>query len=481
MEKPLKIRLHVLSPVHIGCDDVYEPTNFVIDETKKKLIEFDPIDFIMNLTLAQKNEFSGLCASDDLLAIFKFVRRVYKNENPLREIDIASGLAEHYKKVLDMSSFNKNAIINQFTLNKTSYNPQTNEVYIPGTSVKGSLRTAYLDYVAAQKRIRGRRDKAKDLEIELLAGKFDTDPFRMVKVSDFQPLDNVSTRIIYGVNKKKRESDRETKASSGPQQIFEVIKSGSVFEGVININTPERTAGIRTAVEETSLFKALDHHYKKLFDQEMRVVQDLGFHRISLGSFQDRLGESYFLTRLGRHSGAEAVTIEGNRNIKIMQARDQRPKYLDHSTTIWLASEYARPSTGNGLTPFGWAVLEVLPFDPAEGLFSKTPEKKTRIAIQEKQPDKQTVTVVEKPVEKKEPERISWRGATLTWSPGNKTLVASCQGKKAESQIGDDRSIVPEQLRIKLFDKRKGVQADVIVEPLGNAFKIVSIKEPAQS
>jgi len=32
---PYKVRLHIISPVHIGCDDVYEPTGFVVDKAAK--------------------------------------------------------------------------------------------------------------------------------------------------------------------------------------------------------------------------------------------------------------------------------------------------------------------------------------------------------------------------------------------------------------------------------------------------------------
>lgn len=477
MEKPLKIKLHVLSPIHIGCDDVYEPTSFVIDEARKKLIEFDPINFITNLTQQQRNEFETICTSDNLLAIYKFVKRVYNNKNPLREIDIVPGLVEHYKKVLAMSSYDNKIIINQFTMNKTSYNPQTNDVYIPGTSVKGSLRTAYLSYLAIQKNFSERKEKAKDLENELLEGKFDTDPFRLVKVSDFQPLETVRTKVAYGINKKKKVSDRETKAAAGPQQIFEVIESGSVFEGAININMPEKSVGIKTVIKEESLFAALNRHYKKLFDQEMLVLKDCGFNRIPTGTFGDRLGTSCFLIRLGRHSGAEAVTIENNRDIKIMQGKGQPSKTLPHATTLWLASETARPTSGNGLTPFGWAVLEVLPFDATKGLFSRSPERKTTALPPDDQTPKQTQSFSAEPVQKIVPQQVTWQGATLTYSPGNKTLVATYQNKKAELQIGDKRSLVPEKLHKPLFEKRKGVKIHVTVEPLGNAFTIVSIQE----
>ena len=61
----------------------------------------------------------------------------------------------------------------------------------------------------------------------------------------------------------------------------------------------------------------------------------------------------------GRHSGAEAVTIEGVRKIKITQKTGEPPKYLEHTTRIWLASEESKPETNKALLPFGWAILEI--------------------------------------------------------------------------------------------------------------------------
>jgi len=467
MEKPLKIRLHVLSPIHIGCDDVYEPTSFVIDENKKKLIEFDPIDFITHLTQEQRNEFMRVCSSDNLLSIFKFVRRVFNNNIPAREVDVASGLIEHYKNVLAMSSYDKKIIINQFILNKTAYNPQTNSVYIPGSSIKGSLRTAYLSYLAVKKDKKNVRMNAIDFEKELLEGSFDTDPFRMVKVSDFQPLENVRTKIVYGINKKKRISSRETRASSGPLQIFEVLERGSIFEGIINIDEPLRDTNIKSPIYQTTLFNACSYHYGKIFKEEMHVVNKFGFNNILLGDFKDRLNKTCFLVRIGRHSGAEAVTIEGNRS---------------YSTAIWLASETARPRVNNGLTPFGWAIMEIIPFDEKEGLFPIKKQETKEISFQEKEREA-SKSVREKHIEPEStvdvatPEPITWPGAYITYSPGNKTLVASYENKKAEKRIGDDKSFVPEKFHKNLFEKRKSIRANITVEPLGNAFEIIKIEE----
>jgi len=65
-----------------------------------------------------------------------------------------------------------------------------------------------------------------------------------------------------------------------------------------------------------------------------------------------------FLIRIGRHSGAEAVTIEGNRFIKISPPGRPFKPSREGSTTLWLASDektyFSKPSFQN---LFGWAIL----------------------------------------------------------------------------------------------------------------------------
>lgn len=70
-------------------------------------------------------------------------------------------------------------------------------------------------------------------------------------------------------------------------------------------------------------------------------------------------------------------------------------------------------------------------------------------------------------------ETLTWENATLTFNPGNKMLKATKDNLKAEGKI--DKKDVPESLHKKLFDKRKPVIANVIVEKVGNAFKIIKI------
>lgn len=389
MEKPLKIRLHVLSPICIGCDDVYEPTSFVIDENKKKLIEFDPLNFVSSLNSKQRDEFLMICSQDNLLAIFKFIKNQYNSKLGGREVDISNHLIEHYKKVLTMSTFERNAVINQFTINKTAYNSQKNEPYIPGSSLKGSMRTAYLSSLAQKTNnqtfwkncgllneqdlknptstynLIGKKHLAKKLEQKLLNGDFETDPFRMVKISDLLPVNELKTKIVYAVNRKKEPSDKPTLSEKGGvYQIFETIQPGSIFDGILNINNPATSSGIKLSISASTLMSSLNKFYAPLLENEIKTLKGIDISVPLINSinaqFKGKINKTAFIVSVGRHSGAEAVTIEGNRHIKILQGRDREAKYLDHSTTIWLASDSPKPQNNNYLIPFGWAVLEVV-------------------------------------------------------------------------------------------------------------------------
>ena len=62
MKGPVKFYIRTISPIHIGCDEVYEPTGFVLDENARQMIVFDPLSFISQLRDADKAEFSQICA-----------------------------------------------------------------------------------------------------------------------------------------------------------------------------------------------------------------------------------------------------------------------------------------------------------------------------------------------------------------------------------------------------------------------------------
>ncbi|HNV72940.1 MAG TPA: hypothetical protein PKO06_24740, partial [Candidatus Ozemobacteraceae bacterium] len=89
----IRLRLHVLSPLHIGCGEVYEPTGFVIDERQMKLRAFDEFAFVKSLPEDRRKRFGDICMTGTPLEVFKFVREHYLSDKvpPVRTVDVAAG------------------------------------------------------------------------------------------------------------------------------------------------------------------------------------------------------------------------------------------------------------------------------------------------------------------------------------------------------------------------------------------------------
>lgn len=365
MKGPNKFCIRTISPIHIGCDEIYEPTGFVLDENARKMVVFDPMSFISQMEDTEKTQFSKICAMGTISSILKIYKFMQNKNAEGRMVDVCHDFIEHYKQTLTLPMENNSEIqqnLNKFEIPRTAFRSVDQRPYIPGSSIKGALRTAYLNLMESKKKLseKGKERNSKNLEQRLMEyGGIPTDPFRMVKVSDFMPIGETRTRIVYGINEKKKQTDRD---AQGLPLIFEVVPPGSVFVGSINVDEPSDGSGIRKEVSIDKLLNSSNGFYTKENGRENRELEKIGV--VTSSDYTRYQGQNdSFLLRIGRHSGAESVTIEGHRNIKIMMGRKEKPKTLDHATTVWLASETRRPLDKSNLQPFGWAELSRLTDD----------------------------------------------------------------------------------------------------------------------
>jgi len=351
--------LRIISPVHIGSDEVYEPTGFVVDETNKQLISFDPANFINTLDSDALAEFSSLCQKgtpQSLVEIYRFMDR-HKDLVDGRPVTVSDAFIEHFQETMKLHG-EKNVLqnLNKYQIKRTAFNPHEDIPYIPGSSIKGSIRTSVLNY-----RNQGRshpgypgKNASSRLEQDLVGGNFATDPFRLIKVSDFVPVGEVRRRIVYGVNRKKKPSKFEAR---GPEQIFEVMEPGAVFFGSITIAEVPRNAGISNPVTKKEITDALLQFFgneKKRENNELKVA--------SIPPAPLTLSANHFPLRIGFHSGAECVTVDGHRKIKIMKGKGEKPETKNQTTTFWLAADSKNPANQQ-LRPFGWVIMEELSVD----------------------------------------------------------------------------------------------------------------------
>ena len=476
--------LQTISPLHIGTDEVYEPTGFVVDASVPRLVVVEPVDLIKSLPAEERQHFARICAQGtigSILEVYKFLRN-RKLEG--RSVAVCKDFVKHYQGTLSIPDRNERHVqqeLNRFEIPRTAFQPIDGRAYIPGSSIKGALRTAYLNLMEKEKSLsqKNKSYKGDTLQYELLDyRKIPEDPFRMVKVSDFRPVGHIPTKVIYAVNEKKKPSER---APRGQSLLMEMIAPGATFIGEIIVDRPEQNAPIHRPVTMDNLLKAAKEFYNR---ERNREISELDFIGVNMRKIQ--LPEDVWFLRCGRHSGAESVTVEGHRNIRIMGKRGDRPKYLDHATTFWLASEQRVPKTKDNLFPMGWAVVAPLNDEmaqkcrDAEARFQQrvaAPLKKPKLEEKKSDPSiEDTPSPKSKIIDQKKasPKEI-WNSANLTWDAGSGTLTAKFKDLKATAR---DKNIIPEPIQARLFKKgkKKPVIASVEVEAKGNAFIIVSIK-----
>ncbi len=349
--------LTLSAPLHIGCGEVYEPMGFVVDPDALELVSFNPADFLANLSSDELAQYSAICRRgtvDSIQDLYKFMRQHWEHAQGVR-IGISKNFSDHYAEVLDKPKQRFSREMNQFEISRTSYSPIENTPVIPGSSIKGAIRTAVLNNRnkgASLKQFRGRR-ASQELQEHLLQYSLKniaTDPFRLVKISDFMPVGEVMRSIIYVVDVKKKPSDKEPAAV---YQMLEIIEPGARFFGSITVLPAPRDIRKPVSLEEISTsLKQFYGFEKKREDQELEGI--------NIKSVDFAGGDNDLPLRLGRHSGAECVTINGHRNIKIMQGPGNPPKFKKHATTIWLAADQRKMNNNSGLRPMGWTELSPL-------------------------------------------------------------------------------------------------------------------------
>ena len=184
------LKLTALSPIHIGTGEVYEPTNFVIDDGW--LYEFDEVLFYKSLSDVDKKVLDNKMSN--WLQIIEF----YKTKK--EEAKQISFFKCQVSKEVQNKYNAKNP--NQLQINRTFKNPNTHRAIIPGSSIKGMLDTILGIYPP----------KSSNEERQKLI------------VSDSLLYDG-GVEIGYSYRKRRDKKDNDQKIP----QMIEAIKSKSTF------------------------------------------------------------------------------------------------------------------------------------------------------------------------------------------------------------------------------------------------------------
>lgn len=389
-----------LSPLHIGADESYEPGNYVIDEEAGALFSFDSSAALAGLSEAERQQLLAIVngkPDDSMLTnVQAFFHR--HREKLLafanRPVPTASGIKALYEKRIGKTAqhegFGKR-VINKLEIDRTFYNPVDGTPLIPGSSIKGAIRTALLDAINNNQQLKDRNERNQQLQQHLFGdGKFHTDPMRLVSVGDAGwqgKQDKPACQVRFAVNRKRKPVVKDGKLlqsqaeASNLYQLLECVAPHHYqsFTGSFTLHNTQSVMQDDRKLPKRHLqwsmkdiAQACNDFYMGLFWQELNAMKDRNYLDVSWQKQMEQLlGDGLlkrlndgkaFLLRVGRHSGAEALTLNGVRNIRIMQGRGQQAAWEKQPKTWWLASD----DIGNkqGLLPFGWVLVEIDPQTP---------------------------------------------------------------------------------------------------------------------
>ena len=390
--KTYRLALTPLSPIHIGCGEDFEPTNYVIDDGV--LYGFDPSRAVLNDL--QKSKLTEVANKASLLAIQRFFKdnaQIFKAQADVL-IPVSEGVAQAYEKNVGRAvniEASANLVFNRLFIERAMHTGRLGQPYIPGSSFKGAIRTAVLDELNQSQRVTrhdemDRRGAAKSEAVErrLLKGDFATSPLRLLKVADLMPAPDrePARRVMFAVNRKKKliVKDGQELQPKGIAARKECILHGQyrafVADAVLPSLDPHHDSKTTPAPElrpadMRAMAKQSNAYNQTRLQRELAVLDGRGLvnptwkqglETLLCGALGKSLDSGdAFLIRLGRYGGAESKTLsgEGVAQIKIMQGKGTPAVMQSTTKTVWLAAE--QENDQKHLLPFGWAVVEIDP------------------------------------------------------------------------------------------------------------------------
>lgn len=370
--------ISTLGSVHIGTGYDLDPTNYVIEGNA--LYEFSLDALMAAFDQKDRAELHNLVSNAGSRTLVRQVQRLIQARSAQLKprahltMQVCPGVARLYRERMQDDKDAQNAL----EIQRMFRDARTGAPVLPGSSLKGAMRTALLNQQNQGQRHPER--SARALERSLLQYReFHQDPMRLVQVSDAAPADSDQpprTRVVFAVNRRKevrqtggrsRQSTQADSARDSLYQMLEVIAGRQnrafssrltlySFDAIDKVHSQDKP---RLSFNAQQIATACNRFYLPLWERERNLLSerkmvDDGWLRTAdqYIDIVQKYADRACLLRVGRHSGAEAVTIEGAR---IMQGPRRKAVYGDASTTLWLSSDQIRDQSH--LIPFGWIVV----------------------------------------------------------------------------------------------------------------------------
>ena len=372
-----KLRVTPLTPVHVGTGESIAAEDYFL--TNNKLVRFRPAAVVRAMKPEKRREYQALLSGDanSLLRALKLLRGEAERDPGtwLYAVGIGAASRQALSVVIEKLETRTGEVRPLF------WNEARGTAVIPGSAIKGAIRTAIVAAMAAQRGVRdtawwkrwtdriiqaseGNNQEAsrelaraaKRFEEDVLgfnSGKLESDPFRFVKVSDGEvAAEGVQvdrSRLVTGQRDYSAESiqmhhERLLSISDGSRQ--------GEFECILQLD--HERAGKQQLRGPLSWVPDLDSlrvwcnwHYDRRYSSEKKRFPEL-YPQALDQSFEAAKAQGVVL-RLGRFSHFEALSVEGMRRTL---SRNRQ----------WISEGSSRTACdlGNGRKlPYGWVSITI--------------------------------------------------------------------------------------------------------------------------
>lgn len=410
--KKYKLKITVLSPVHIGAATDLEPTEYVIysEKGKAELSQKQTDSTVICTVCGHKNpanaEYCGSCdcelprqaapvrqttaqtAADSYLYTFTpgqlsdalsdadktlllkeakkgdlmALQNFFKNKaaaivkTARKRAFVCPEVAKKYDEKFGRTNSGNNEF-NQFIIERQISDPVTGLPYIPGSSIKGAIRTALMSAknkfssLNRQNFIRCNNKNGKSSAVknagsiaekqlygyDVAPAQDAPDPFKALKLCDAVSNSDLLTKI--------RPAQRTGKKGDIPSNI-EIIPENASFVSSLSIMQDVKPVNFGETIE--TIRAACNDFYLDVLKNEINEKWDENIDAIIKALEKKAAASNVFILNLGKNSGAESKTVKG---LRIIENRQQHT-LMERSVTYWFAND------GRERLPFGWCVVE---------------------------------------------------------------------------------------------------------------------------
>jgi len=379
-----RFRATPLTPIHVGDGNSLAPEDYLIESDH--LIQFNRAATLRDMPPEIRRQLEERLDRNDFQAAQEILRKSVQPRHHRCRIQIG---AESRADLLKAVGNPLDPVVRQRAVQGFVRNPLTGQPYLPGSALKGAIRTAVVNaftqkHLASIKQAvspllenpRERRNAWKALETEALNFEFrrlQEDPFRLLKVADAElPANRTRVDKVWPV---KRDGKEDTK---GIQMHFErLLSRGDGIEDdgfAVELELDELAAGdTRVKVGRRLDFEkirraCISFYAGRILAEQRRFFTDAQSPERIFGAqglikinpdkvlVAKSIQERGLLLRVGRFSHFESLSVDGLR--QGWNAQKKQPfKPGEEGSSRTLCRCRATTEGSSLALPFGWLLL----------------------------------------------------------------------------------------------------------------------------